>query len=151
MARLARITFFGTTIFRLRTRNSLSLNCKCNREQQELIPLEFNPIKNSQDHDADGIFIKKWVPELAEIPAELIHEPLKLNAIEQQFYNCEIGKDYPFPIVDIEETRKKASDIVRSFRKKDDVKEEGKRILKKHVTNFNKPKNARSKKTKPTQ
>jgi deoxyribodipyrimidine photo-lyase len=110
----------------------------------------YNPIKNSEDHDADGIFIKKWVPELAEIPVELIHEPWKLNAIEQQFYNCEIGKDYPFPIVDIDETRKKASDIVWSFRKNDDVKEEGKRILKKHVSNPNKPKNARSKKAKPT-
>lgn len=93
----------------------------------------YNPIKNSEDHDSEGIFIKKWIPELNEVPVELIHEPWKLNAIEQQFYNCEIGKDYPFPIVDIDETRKRASDIVWGFRNKDDVKEEGVRILKKHV------------------
>jgi deoxyribodipyrimidine photo-lyase len=55
--------------------------------------------------------------------------------IDQQLYECEIGKDYPFPIVDIEETRKKASDIVWSFSKHDDVKAEGKRILAKHVNN----------------
>lgn len=110
----------------------------------------YNPIKNSEEHDSEGIFMKKWLPELAEIPVELIHEPWKLNAIEQQFYNCEIGVNYPFPIVNIEETRKYASDIVWSFRKNEDVKEEGKRILQKHVSNPNKLKNARSKKTKPS-
>ncbi|WP_366185591.1 deoxyribodipyrimidine photo-lyase [Flavobacterium ovatum] len=95
----------------------------------------YSPIKNSEDHDSEGVFIKKWLPELAEIPVTLLHEPWKLNPIEQQFYQCEIGKDYPFPIVDIEETRKKASAIVWSFRKNNDVKEEGKRILKKHINN----------------
>ncbi len=100
----------------------------------------YNPIKNSEEHDSEGVFIKKWLPELAEIPINLIHEPWKLNPIEQQFYNCELGKDYPFPIVDIEETRKKASDIVWSFRKKPDVKVEGVRILKKHVSNANRHK-----------
>jgi deoxyribodipyrimidine photo-lyase len=104
----------------------------------------YNPIKNSEDHDTDGVFIKQWLPELAEIPVNLIHEPWKLNLIEQQFYNCEIGTDYPEPIVNIEETRKYASDIVWSFRKKDEVKEERKRILKKHVSNPNR----KTKKTK---
>jgi deoxyribodipyrimidine photo-lyase len=95
----------------------------------------YNPIKNSEEHDSEGIFIKKWLPELANIPTHLIHEPWKLSLIEQQLYQCEIDKDYPEPIVDIEATRKYASDIIWSFRKKDEVKAEGKRILKKHVSN----------------
>lgn len=110
----------------------------------------YNPIKNSEDHDPEGLFIKKWLPELEKIPPHLIHEPWKLGIMDQQLYECEIGKDYPFPIVDVEETRKYASDIVWSFRKTDEVKEEGKRILKKHVSNPNSKSNARSKKTKLT-
>ncbi len=105
----------------------------------------YNPIKNSEEHDSEGIFIKQWLPELVEIPVHLLHEPWKMNEMEQQFYNCKIGEDYPTPIVNIEETRKYASDIVWSFRKKDEVTAEGKRILQKHVSNPN----SKTKRTKP--
>ena len=97
----------------------------------------YSPIKNSEENDSEGVFIKQWLPELKEVPIELLHEPWKMNEMEQQFYNCIIGIDYPAPIVDIEETRKRATDIVWSFRKKDEVKLEGKRILEKHVNNPN--------------
>jgi deoxyribodipyrimidine photo-lyase len=94
----------------------------------------YNPIKNAEEHDIDAIFIKQWLPELENIPINVIHEPWKLSVMEQKLYECEIGKNYPAPIVDIEATRKYASDIVWGFRKSDEVKKEGKRIVQKHVS-----------------
>jgi deoxyribodipyrimidine photo-lyase len=93
----------------------------------------YNPTKNAEEHDADGIFIKQWIPELKNVPAHLVYEPWKLSMIEQQLYDCIIGKNYPAPIVDIDATRKTASDIVWAFRKGKAVKQEGKRIVEKHV------------------
>jgi deoxyribodipyrimidine photo-lyase len=93
----------------------------------------YNPVKNSQEHDEEGIFIRTWIPELKEVPLEFIHEPWKMTVSEQHQYKVIIGKDYPEPIVDIEATRKTASEVVWSFRKSEAVKTEGKRILRKHV------------------
>lgn len=95
----------------------------------------YNPIKNSQDHDTEAQFIKQWLPELSGIPAHLVHEPWKLSVMDQQLFGCELGKDYPLPIVDVEETRKQASMQVWQYRKQEEVKVEGKRILQKHVGN----------------
>ncbi|CAM3737794.1 cryptochrome/deoxyribodipyrimidine photo-lyase family protein [Aquirufa aurantiipilula] len=98
----------------------------------------YNPIKNSMEHDPDGVFIKKWVPELQHVPPSIIHEPWKMSEMEQKMYQVSIGHDYPLPIVDVEISRKVASDQVWAIRKTKVARQEGARILQKHVNN---PKN----------
>ena len=93
----------------------------------------YNPVKNSIEHDEEGVFIKKWVPELAVIPQEFIHEPWKLTTIEQEMYNFKLGINYPYPIVDIEKTRKHSSDILWNLRKNIEVKKDSKRVVEKHT------------------
>lgn len=93
----------------------------------------YNPIKQSQDHDPNGVFIKKWIPELQNVPTEFIHEPWKMTMLEQQFYNFELGENYPRPIVNLKETAKVARDKIWAHRNHPSVVKEAKRILIKHV------------------
>jgi deoxyribodipyrimidine photo-lyase len=93
----------------------------------------YNPIKNSLEHDPEANFIKKWVPELKNLDTPFAHEPYLMTKMEQQFNNFYLDKDYPYPIVDMEITRKKASDTLWKLRKNKKVREESERILKKHT------------------
>lgn len=51
-------------------------------------------------YDPDGEYVKKWVPELKDVPAQLVHKPWKLSEYEQTKYNVRLGIDYPHPIRD---------------------------------------------------
>lgn len=62
----------------------------------------YNPATQVVKHDSEGVFIKKWVPELQHVPASHLAEPWKMTAMEQSFYQCKIGQDYPAPLVDFE-------------------------------------------------
>ncbi|WP_198658946.1 cryptochrome/deoxyribodipyrimidine photo-lyase family protein [Winogradskyella tangerina] len=93
----------------------------------------YNPTTNSLKHDPGAIFIKKWVPELAHLDTPFIHEPYLMTEMEQAFYNFKLGVDYPHPIVDIKENRKRASDILWNMKKDPEVIEESFRILKRHT------------------
>ncbi|MBK86342.1 MAG: deoxyribodipyrimidine photolyase [Flavobacteriaceae bacterium] len=93
----------------------------------------YNPIKNSTELDPEGIFIKKWIPELQNIPIKYIHEPWKMSVMEQAFYGVIIGKDYPIPVIDLQESSRISRKKVWGHRKHPLVQKENKRILKRHV------------------
>ena len=93
----------------------------------------YNPIKQSRDHDPEGIFIKKWIPVLSAVPPEHIHEPWKMTEIEQQMYGVNIGDNYPNPCVDLVVSGRNARKKIWGHRKHSLVKEENLRILQTHT------------------
>lgn len=94
----------------------------------------YNPVKQSQEHDPKGIFIRKWVPELEACPDSHIHTPWTLTPMEEMMYNFRVGADYVAPVVDHEKAGREANTKVHEFIKRQDVRKEAYRILKTHTT-----------------
>jgi len=100
----------------------------------------YNPIKQSQEHDPNGIFIKMWIKELENVPVNFIHEPWKMTAFEQAFCNTIIGKDYPQPVIDLETSGKIARENIWGHRKNETVQQENFRIVATHTRRKTLPK-----------
>ncbi len=66
----------------------------------------FNPASQSEKFDAEGAFIRRYVPELAKVPAKLIHAPWLMEEEAQREALCVVGTHYPAPIVDHDEARR---------------------------------------------
>jgi deoxyribodipyrimidine photo-lyase len=78
----------------------------------------YNPVKQGQDQDPDGSFVRRWCPELARVPARWIHTPWRLPPLEQAAAGCRIGRDYPAPLVDHAAAARAARDAVWAVRRK---------------------------------
>lgn len=68
----------------------------------------FNPILQSRKFDPEGELIREWVPELREFDNKAIHFPADTEKMEQIAAGCEIGVDYPDPIVDHQAQKEQA-------------------------------------------
>lgn len=73
----------------------------------------FNPTLQAQKFDPGGEYVRRWVSELADVPAARIFEPWTMTDEEQDAAGCRIGTDYPPPIVDHAHERRAAVERYR--------------------------------------
>jgi deoxyribodipyrimidine photo-lyase len=77
----------------------------------------FNPVMQSQKFDPAGEYIRRWVPELAGLPARWLHQPWRAPAEVLRAAGLTLGKTYPAPIVDHTQARRLALAAFRAIRK----------------------------------
>ena len=87
----------------------------------------YNPVKQGYDQDPGGDFVRRWVPELADLPVEFIHEPWTWDGAAAL-----LDKAYPMPIVDHLEAARSARQKVWSVRKGDAYRADANAIQDKH-------------------
>ena len=79
----------------------------------------FNPVTQQEKFDPDGTYVKRWVPELANVSGKRLLRPWEMSAGEQEEAGCEIGRDYPEPVVDHAEERRFAIERYRAVSDRD--------------------------------
>lgn len=70
----------------------------------------YNPASQQATYDPKGEYVRKYVPELSQVPDAYLAEPWKMPEAIQSASGCRIGTDYPSPVVDHAEARKAALD-----------------------------------------
>ncbi|WP_170114426.1 FAD-binding domain-containing protein [Litoreibacter ponti] len=89
----------------------------------------YNPVKQGGDQDPDGVFTRAWVPELAEVPDEVLQEPWRWDGAGRI-----LGRSYPEPLVDVKAAAKAARERVWGVRKGEAFRAEAAQIVEKHAS-----------------
>lgn len=92
----------------------------------------YNPVKQAQDQDPQGIFVRRWLPALAAVPDEFIFEPWTLPSDLQHSCGVVIGEHYPAPVVDHLAAARHARETLWSLRRQPEVRDEARRVFDKH-------------------
>ena len=76
----------------------------------------FNPISQGEKHDPDGAYVRRWVPELADLPDDYLHKPWEAPEDVLEEAGISLGEDYPRPIVDHAKAREAALEAYEKVR-----------------------------------
>ena len=86
----------------------------------------YNPIKQQHDQDPDGVFVRKWVPELKDVPNDYLHCPHLMSEAYQKKSRCIIGTTYPEPVVDVRTSALYARKRIYEVKSTDEAKRQSK-------------------------
>ena len=92
----------------------------------------YNPIKQAQDHDPDGQFVRRWLPVMRRVPDTYLFQPWLMPAEVQQQCGVQVGKEIAIPLVDFETATRQAKARVHALRAEKDVKAARAAIVEKH-------------------
>ncbi|HEU4326954.1 MAG TPA: deoxyribodipyrimidine photo-lyase [Roseiflexaceae bacterium] len=76
----------------------------------------FNPVSQGQKFDPRGEYVRRYVPELRDVPERYIHAPWTMPPDQQRRAGVQIGRDYPAPVVDHADRRDRALAMYRAAR-----------------------------------
>ena len=76
----------------------------------------FNPVLQGEKFDASGDYVRRWIPELARLPAEYLHKPWSAPPDVLRAAGIALGRDYPAPIVDHGDARQRALAAFQALR-----------------------------------
>jgi deoxyribodipyrimidine photo-lyase len=77
----------------------------------------FNPVLQGRRFDPEGAWVRRWVPELARVPARYVHAPWEMPEHEAGDAGVRLGETYPRPVVDLATARERALAAFRSARR----------------------------------
>jgi deoxyribodipyrimidine photo-lyase len=105
----------------------------------------YNPVKQAQDHDPQGIFVRRWCPALRRVPDSWLLEPWRMPESVQQSCGVRVSADapagaadaWPLPLVDLEAATRSAKDRLHSLRKQPEVRAAKAAIVEKHGSRTN--------------
>ncbi len=107
-------------------------------------PRIYNPVKQGRDQDPDGIFTRRWLPELANVPLAFLQEPWRMDGDLQQLSQCRLGHDYPERIIDHEQAARMARARLSEIRHIEGYRNEAQQVYQRHGSRKRHPSDAKA-------
>jgi len=94
----------------------------------------YNPIKQAQDHDPQGLFVRRWLPAMRRVPDTWLFEPWHMPASVQQQCGVRVGMDIAHPVVDLAQATREAKARLHARRAEPAVKAAQAGVVERHAS-----------------